>query len=250
MVSPVLGPLCPSWHKPTCIPATSFRRHSPLTGVKVRLILLVPCWTQALTQSYLQNVLIGAPSWHPALLPPVLQWEKNTHHLTFGWGVALAAYPSHGLSPLPSTLFATPSMLEWHVLSVNLRKCDGGPSRSKYERQDRFSLMTTRAPWSRHVQTLWWHQVTLKAKWIQTQGFLLLTSEFCRFPWKQMLVWQKHDAWQRFLSSDLDSFIGEGDKSSCWRAKKPPWFSFWWGLALQFPCPQKPMANKPHRYWE
>lgn len=54
--------------------------------------------------------------------------------------------------------------------------------------------------------------------------------------------------WERFLSIDLDSFIGEGDKRSYWQAKKPPWFSFWWGLALQFPCPQKPMASKPHSY--
>lgn len=82
MVSPVLGPLCPSWHKPTCIPATSFRRHSPLTGVKVRLSLCVPKDHRPPHTQLLAECTDLSPSWHAALLPPVLQW-KNTHHPTF-----------------------------------------------------------------------------------------------------------------------------------------------------------------------
>ena len=193
-VSPVLGPLCPSWHKPTCIPATSFRRHSPLTGVKVRLSLLVPCWTQALTQSCLQNVRIGAPSWHPALLPPVLQWE-NTHHPTFQVGCG------PGYIPFPRAVLPAQHPL-CHTIYVR---------------------MTCAVS--------------------QLQSFVGFHGNRCWFG-KNMM--HGKDFWALTLTASL---VKE-TKEAVGGAKKPPWFSFWWGLALQFLCPQKPMANKPHRYWE
>ena len=225
-----------------------FQTPQPTHWVEGEAELVCPCGTQALTHSYFQSARIWAPlgmllyclqccSGRTPTTPP-----SGPRCTPFPW----AALPAQG--PLRRTVWvrmtravSQPTPMWWETFQVQVWKA---------------RLFLSNNNQGPMIQTLEWHQVTPKAKRMQTQSFLLLTSEFCRFPWQQMLVWQKHDTliffflWERFLSIGLNSFIGEGDKRSYWQAKKPPWFSFWWGLALQFPCPQKPVARKPHSYWE